>query len=160
LPTTLARYGLALADEYGIGRFVFMGHSWGGSIGVHLGAEHADRVEKLVLLDAGYRDIDLAQSREDLVAAFEADQHGKIVARRPARVPAWALHSVSSEPISSAWGRLRIPVLLLLSSESDFDVEPFRRAVPLARIDVVESGHDVPEDAPDAVVALVTEWAG
>jgi pimeloyl-ACP methyl ester carboxylesterase len=53
-----------------------------------------------------------------------------------------------------------VPILLLYASGSVRDVEPFRRAVPHARIVTVESGHDVPEDAPDEVVRLVADAAG
>ena len=56
-PSRLARYALSIADGQGIGRFVFMGHSWGGSIGVHLAADHPDLVGKV--------------SREDILARAE-----------------------------------------------------------------------------------------
>jgi pimeloyl-ACP methyl ester carboxylesterase len=197
LPTRLARYALAIAEERDIDRFVFMGHSWGGSIGVHLAADNPDRVERLVLLDAGYSDVELTKSRDELVTDFEADQaafafdtwddffawartrvrdwrpslepryregmverDGKIVARPPARIAAWAMWGVAVEPLSSTWERLRVPVLLLLTADNTRDIEPFRRAVPHARIEVVDSGHDVVEDAPEAVVALVGEPDG
>src|SRR5215208_2380772 len=46
----------ALVVELGLGSFVFMGHSWGGSIGVHYAARRAQRVRALVLLDSGHID--------------------------------------------------------------------------------------------------------
>jgi pimeloyl-ACP methyl ester carboxylesterase len=46
----------ALVGELGLQSFVFMGHSWGGSIGVHYAARRANRVRALVLLDSGHID--------------------------------------------------------------------------------------------------------
>jgi pimeloyl-ACP methyl ester carboxylesterase len=46
----------ALVAELALGPFVFMGHSWGGSIAVHYAARRADRVRALVLLDSGHID--------------------------------------------------------------------------------------------------------
>jgi pimeloyl-ACP methyl ester carboxylesterase len=72
LPTRLAAHVIVAADALGIDRFVFMGHSWGASIGVHLAAEHAERIEALVLLDAGHTDVP-ERSREELEREFTAD---------------------------------------------------------------------------------------
>jgi len=74
LPSRLAQLVLDVADGAGVERFVFMGHSWGGTIGVHLAAMHPERVEALILLDAGYADAGTEDSREELVRRFEADQ--------------------------------------------------------------------------------------
>jgi pimeloyl-ACP methyl ester carboxylesterase len=76
LPSRLAQLVLDVADAAGCVRFVFMGHSWGGTIGVHLAALHPDRVQALILLDAGYSDVESDASREELVRRFEADQAG------------------------------------------------------------------------------------
>jgi pimeloyl-ACP methyl ester carboxylesterase len=75
-PTRLAQSVLELADAHGIDRFVFMGASWGASIGVHLAAGAPQRVEGLVMLDGGHVDITLDKTLDDLVAEFEADQAG------------------------------------------------------------------------------------
>ena len=49
-PSSLAALIVEAADSLGIGRFDFVGWSWGASIGVHLGARHSDRLRGLVLL--------------------------------------------------------------------------------------------------------------
>jgi pimeloyl-ACP methyl ester carboxylesterase len=51
-----------------------VGFSWGGDIGCHVGARHADRLTGLVILDAGYSDPPFAPSRpfEERVAENEA----------------------------------------------------------------------------------------
>ena len=56
-PTRLADLVVETADGLDCESFAFVGWSWGASIGVHLGARHADRLQALVLLDAGHTDI-------------------------------------------------------------------------------------------------------
>lgn len=56
-PSRLADLIVETADGLGIDGFAYVGFSWGASIGVHLGARHADRLKALVLLDAGHTDI-------------------------------------------------------------------------------------------------------
>ena len=48
-----ARDLLALLDREGLERVVFVGHSLGAMIGVHLAAEHPERLAGLVLVDGG-----------------------------------------------------------------------------------------------------------
>jgi pimeloyl-ACP methyl ester carboxylesterase len=43
-----------LLDALGLDRVVWVGSSWGGTVGVHVAAAHPERVEALVLLDGGY----------------------------------------------------------------------------------------------------------
>jgi pimeloyl-ACP methyl ester carboxylesterase len=43
-----------LIDTLGFERPVWSGSSWGATVGVHLGAAHAERLAALVLLDGGY----------------------------------------------------------------------------------------------------------
>jgi pimeloyl-ACP methyl ester carboxylesterase len=137
LPTRLAKHVLDVADGRGIDRFVFMGHSWGASIGVHLAADHPDRVERLVLLDAGHTDVRDVGDRDALSRSS-----------RPSR-----RRSSSTPGTTSSAGR---SASVLASGE----LERFRSVVPHARVEIVESGHDVPQDAPEALVSLVSEWAG
>ena len=76
-PSRLADLIVETADGLGIGPFAYVGFSWGASIGVHLGARHADRVNALVLLDAGHTDIpgdpepSLAEMLESVSAQHE-----------------------------------------------------------------------------------------
>jgi len=75
-PTRLADLVVEVADRLDIGRFAYVGWSWGASIGVHLAARHRDRLEALVLLDAGHTDIpgDPDQSLDDVLAGV-SEQH-------------------------------------------------------------------------------------
>jgi pimeloyl-ACP methyl ester carboxylesterase len=195
-PTSLARYVLEVTQ---LDRFVFIGHSWGASIGVHLAASHPERVDALVLLDAGHTDVSRIDSCDDLVREFESDQaafafdswdayfdwvktrvrnwrpslepryrvgmteeNGRIVPRASPRAAAWALYGVSVEPPSAELARIEAPVLLILASErNDADaLARFRVAQPSARVEVVDSGHDIPEDAPEETARLVAEFLG
>jgi pimeloyl-ACP methyl ester carboxylesterase len=73
-PSRLAELVLEVADTQGFDRFAFMGASWGASIGVHLASAHGERVQALILLDAGHTDVKLDRTRDELVAEFEAEQ--------------------------------------------------------------------------------------
>lgn len=74
--TRLADLVADLAARLGLARFDYVGWSWGGSIGMHLAARHADRLSSLVLLDAGHTDLqDVVEwtesSPEERVAELE-----------------------------------------------------------------------------------------
>jgi lipase len=75
-PSRLADLVVGVADDLGIGRFAYVGWSWGASIGVHLGARHAERLNALVLLDAGHTDIpgDPEQPLEEILAGLSEQQ--------------------------------------------------------------------------------------
>ena len=75
-PTRLADLVVDVADGLGIDRFGYVGWSWGASIGVHLGARHADRLDALVLLDAGHTDIpgDPEQPLDEILAELSEQQ--------------------------------------------------------------------------------------
>jgi pimeloyl-ACP methyl ester carboxylesterase len=49
---------IALMDESGITRASIVGHSMGGLIAARMAAEHPDRVDRLVLVDAGFLPLD------------------------------------------------------------------------------------------------------
>ena len=43
---------LALADHFGIDRFILMGHDWGGAVAWMAAIHHPDRIERLIILNA------------------------------------------------------------------------------------------------------------
>lgn len=90
------------------------------------------------------------------------EQNGRIVPRANPRVAAWALYGVSIEPPSGELARVKASTLLILAGDND-DADAlarFRHAQPGARIEVVDSGHDIPEDAPEETARLVAEFLG
>ena len=54
---TFALDTIALADHLGLDRFSFIGHSMGGGTGFQLGLNHADRLDKLILLAPAPADV-------------------------------------------------------------------------------------------------------
>jgi pimeloyl-ACP methyl ester carboxylesterase len=90
------------------------------------------------------------------------EENGRIVPRANPRAAAWALYGVSVEPPSIELARIEAPVLLILAIDND-DTEAlarFKEAQPGARVEVVDAGHDIPEDAPEETVRLVAEFLG
>ena len=69
---------------------------------------------------------------------------------------------VSVEPPSAALARIEAPVLLITASNNEEAdaLEEFKRAQPGARVEVLDSGHNIPEDAPEETVRLVAEFLG
>jgi pimeloyl-ACP methyl ester carboxylesterase len=67
-----------------------------------------------------------------------------------------------SERPSTIHDRIAVPVLLLVPAHtaSSEDVRRFLETVPHAVVEGVDSGHDIPEDAPEELVALVCDWLG
>ena len=64
----LVEVARALLDALGLDRVVWVGSSWGGTVGVHVAAAHPERVEALALLDGGYVDpsFDFGSSLEEI----------------------------------------------------------------------------------------------
>jgi len=130
LPSSLARRVLTLADD----PVVFVGASWGAVIGLHLAADHPDRVDRLVLLDGGHVDV---------------------------KAPWWLrrpeIRGVVREPPSSTYARLSVPTLLLLAGRNP---APPGSGVPGATTHTIDAGHDLLADAPEETVALIADWLG
>ena len=97
-PSRLADLVVDLADAFGIGRFAYAGWSWGASIGVHLGARHPERLDALVLLDAGHTDIpgDPSRSLDDVVAEIAVQQERY-------RFASWAAFLDTARETRPAW---------------------------------------------------------
>lgn len=99
-PTRLAHLVIEIADAIGLGRFVYVGWSWGASIGVHLAARRPDRLVALVLLDAGHTDVQdthgwVELSLDDRIAQYE---------EQPVSFPNWdALLALARERWTAAW---------------------------------------------------------
>ncbi len=97
-PARLADLVIDLADALGIGRFAYVGWSWGASIGVHLGARHPDRLDALVLLDAGHTDVpgDPGRSLDDVIAELSLQEERY-------RFASWAAFLDAARATRPAW---------------------------------------------------------
>jgi pimeloyl-ACP methyl ester carboxylesterase len=71
---------LGLCDALGLSRAVFVGHSFGGLLGIWIAAKHPDRVEKLVVLDAAGPTIQTPEVYELIRPSLE--RLGKVYASR------------------------------------------------------------------------------
>ena len=143
LPSRLADYVL---DTVPFERFVFMGHSWGGSIGVQLAADHPQRLDGLVLLDAGHADVDLGGATHEQLVAHFAPEWGE-----RARVAAWAIRGVAQEPQTATHDRLDLPILLLQARDAE-------GTIPRAEVHRLDASHDILGDQPEEAAGLVATW--
>jgi pimeloyl-ACP methyl ester carboxylesterase len=173
--SNVARLATALIDTLGIAPTVWIGYSWGASIGIHSAARAPDRFRALVLLDGGYfvpeddpeydPSLDLAGHIEAWRAEIE-EQDGEWDA--PVQVMAAAMAGSNEEPALSMLPAVEatgLPVLLLHSTlPAEYDdvraraLARFRRALPSAEVVPVASGHGILADAGDDVRRIVLAW--
>jgi pimeloyl-ACP methyl ester carboxylesterase len=161
-PHALADLVPALLDALELERAAFMGYSWGGDVGCHVAARHANRVSALVLLDAGYRDppFDPALSYE-----YRLEQNRRLAARTegvrvdPAVIAA-VEHGIAQALPSTTRARLSLPVLLVAdAAATEDDLASFRADVPHAHvIRPREPGHDVLVAGGRETVRAVGVW--
>lgn len=121
-PTALARRIVRTLDEVGLDRVGYAGHSWGASIGCHLGALAHERLAALVLLDAGYTDFQdqpgfvektLDETTQDLRAQdFRFDSWDACLEAISSRHPRWrpALEARARAGMREADGEI-VPVV-------------------------------------------------
>jgi pimeloyl-ACP methyl ester carboxylesterase len=100
-PTALARLVVDLLDTLELERATYAGFSWGASIGCHLAATSPERLDALVLLDAGYTDFQDRPGFEELdleaVLARAAEE------AQEARWPSWDACFAFFRPRVRAW---------------------------------------------------------
>jgi pimeloyl-ACP methyl ester carboxylesterase len=173
--SNVARLATALIDTLGIAPTVWIGYSWGASIGIHSAARAPDRFKALVLLDGGYfvpeddPDYDPSLDLAGHVEAWRAEideQDGEWDA--PAQVMAAAMAGSNEEPALSMLPAVEVtglPVLLLHSTlPAEYDdvragaLARFRKALPSAEVVPVASGHGILTDAGDDVRRIVLAW--
>jgi pimeloyl-ACP methyl ester carboxylesterase len=173
--SNVARLATALIDTLGIAPTVWIGYSWGASIGIHSAARAPDRLRALVLLDGGYfvpeddpdydPSLDLAGHIEAWRAEIE-EQDGEWDAATG--VMAAAMAGSNEEPALSMLPAVEatgLPVLLLHSTlPAEYDdvraraLARFRGALPSAQVVSVASGHGIFTDTGDDVRRIVLDW--
>ena len=167
-PSALATLVAEIADELEAERFVFLGFSWGATVGCWVGARHPEGTLGLALVEGGHLDfadlpgfgtdrtLDELIAEAEAVAAAEGDAFGS---HTPA-VAGAMVHGLCREPAADTYTRLAAaatPVLFVGAQQAP--VERLARVVPQTEIvRLSASGHDLLRDAPADVARVVGDW--
>jgi pimeloyl-ACP methyl ester carboxylesterase len=165
---------VALLDALEIERAIFLGHSWGATVGCYVAAQHSTRLDALALLDGGYLDLaDLpwASAPPDYAALVELIRSGGVPAQVEHTTPeVWAavVQAAFEQPPSRVVGEIppELPVLVVAASEPAElrqmraeRIARFRAAVPQATVDSMPGvSHDLLAEAGPTVAASVADW--
>jgi pimeloyl-ACP methyl ester carboxylesterase len=157
LLSSLGELGLRLIATLGLHRPLWLGESWGGHVGVWLGATHPESIGALVLLDGGYRDVTEFDG-------MDVHEIAEVVGSRTLATAMWAVRRKPSWQALPLLGESELPVLLLAATdppqpERDAALAQFEELVPQATVVRLEgAGHVVVDDAPEAVATAVVGW--
>jgi pimeloyl-ACP methyl ester carboxylesterase len=173
--SAIAEIAAALIDELAVAPAVWIGFSWGGSIGFHVAGRYPDRVRALVLLDGGYLMPD-----DDPSYDTSLDFEGRIEAwlvelerqeeedDAPPEIVAAAMAGSNVEPalpLLTDLAATGIPVLLVAAMKPPEwneirtrRIEELQEALPDTTVVRVEAGHGVLQDAGDEVLRTVLDW--
>lgn len=190
-PLTLAGAALALdreiADECN-GPVVLVGHSVGGLVALAEALRAPERVRALVLVETALKPQMTPKERADLLAALDRDYRGTLRAAyvpfgrdsaqgvalfaEAARLDSTVLKDwirlAVSEDLSGDVARLRVPLLVVLSSRSWADDESwhhcaevlgYSRASGAVPVRIERTGHFVMLDRPRLLADLVRRFA-
>lgn len=210
---TIASVIADLMDAAGAPRAAVVGHDWGGVIGFRLALDHPARVERLAVVNAPFRKVDLrrgwhflalnlpilpeiffavggdravdfmlryAALRKGAFAPEALDEYHRAFRARENRLGALAYYRTMARPLVKrrlrqivALGRARPParsprpisVPTMIAWGMQDPVLPFslldgiERHIPGVRIEPIEGcGHFVPEECPEGLVALLTDF--
>jgi pimeloyl-ACP methyl ester carboxylesterase len=179
---------VALADALGIARFTFVGHSMGGGVGMWLGLEHADRLDRLVLVASVgsggvHIDDEVREAARQLWYARDAEELARqriVAAARPEDVDETQVKarveralSVSPGHYEDSWAslvaldvtdrlsELATPTLVVAGGADTLlpaNLEDYLR-LPNASLHVFHRvGHSVPADATAGFAELLDDF--
>jgi len=179
---------VGMADALGIDRFTYVGHSMGGGIGMWLGLEHADRLNRLVLVaPVGSGGIHIPAEMREAAAKLWYDRDADELVRqriagaaRPeltdevvvkARVDralsvspghyegSW--DSMAAFDVTDRLGELTTPTLMIVGAADVLarpNLEDYLR-LPNATLHVFSRvGHFVPGDVPDEFATVLRDF--
>ncbi len=171
-PSALASLAADILDELEAARGVFLGFSWGATVGCWFAALNPERTLALVLVEGGHLDFaDLPGFRTDraldeFVAEAEAVamSEGTDFGSHTPAIAGAMVHGLCNEPAAACYTRLAAsgaPVLFLGAGADEASAEPERlsRLVPqseIVRLDT--SSHELLRDAPSAVAREAGDW--
>jgi pimeloyl-ACP methyl ester carboxylesterase len=169
-----AEQAAALLDALEAVPAVFLGHSWGATVGCYLASQQRELVDSLVLLDGGYLDLgDLPWASEppsydELVALVRTRQEWANLETTTPEVWAAVVEAGFRQPPSAALERIPrdLPVLVVAATEPpemeavrQERLERFRAAVPQADVRRLPGvSHNLLAEAPERVARLVGDW--
>jgi pimeloyl-ACP methyl ester carboxylesterase len=174
LASNMADLAVSLVGELAIAPVLWVGFSWGATLGVHVAARAPERLRALALLDGGYHipemhpEYDPSLDIPKRIAEMQADLDRGEEWDAPPEVIAAVMQGSDDEPAYTRWPGVRaaaLPVLLITSSKPpEWDevrarvVDRFRAALPDAEVFSVDSGHGVLQEAGDDVRRIVLDW--
>jgi pimeloyl-ACP methyl ester carboxylesterase len=171
-PSALARLVTEVLDELEVARTVFVGFSWGATVGCWFAALNPERTRGLVLLDGGHFDFadlegfDSDRTLDEFVADAEAAarEEGADFGSHTPAVAGAMVYGLCREPATASYARLAASgtPLLFLGARTDeplAELERLSRLVPQSKIVQLETaGHDLLRDAPSEVARATGDW--
>ena len=162
---------LALLDALGLARATLVGHSFGGLLGYYLASRHADRVERLVAIDA-------AMEFHPRLAELLAPSLGRLGQTYPSldaylaaiqATPAWhgvdlddavvAHYRADVETLEGGGVRPRSPVEAIAEAGRRLAAEPWKQIVPSVQQPVLLLNATGPYGLPGTPPLLPRELA-
>jgi len=181
-----ARDVIDLADQLGLHKFTYVGHSMGGGIGYHLGIEYAQRLEKLVLVapipaggiqadstlfEAAKAQRQSAHARQEMiaqrmkvrlratVASVELSVDRALSVSEGHYQDSW--HSMQEFDVVEMLPQLTTPTLIIAGAADGLctaNVNDWQK-LPNATLHVFSRvGHGVPRDVPNEFAAVLDDF--
>jgi pimeloyl-ACP methyl ester carboxylesterase len=168
-PSALAGLAADVLDELDAPTAVFVGFSWGATVGCYLAALHPGRIRALVLVEGGHfdfadiPDFPVNQRLEAFVAdaMVAAEREGDAFGSHTPAVAGAMIHGLVHEPATATYERIAaagIPLLFIGANSPGAarGVERLARLIPQAEIvELASSSHALLRDAPDEIVEAV-----
>jgi pimeloyl-ACP methyl ester carboxylesterase len=171
-PSALASLAAEILDELKAARAVFLGFSWGATVGCWFAALNPERTRALELVEGGHFDFaDLPGFRSDrsldeFVAEAEAMaiSEGTDFGSHTAATAGAMVHGLCNEPATDTYTRLAAsgtPVLFLGAGADEplAELERLSRLVPQSEIVQLDTfSHELLRDVPSDVAREAGDW--